>query len=142
MSCWYTRKELALRIAILYSGLVLAQAFSGILAAAIFTGMEDVAGLYGWQWLFIIEALMSIVCGIAALWLLPDYPESKTGSQKWSMDEDCRRLAVARIEADRVTGSTGRGKVLQGVKLVMTDPKMYLFVSPHSYLIVAGKFLH
>jgi MFS family permease len=137
MSCWYTRKELALRIAILYSGLVLAQAFSGILAAAIFQGMEDVAGLFGWQWLFIIEALMSTVCGIAALFLLPDYPESKTGSQTWSMDEDCRRLAVARIEADRVTGSTGRGKVFAGVKLVMTDPKMYMFVSlRHDILIL------
>ncbi|EGP88612.1 uncharacterized protein MYCGRDRAFT_38718 [Zymoseptoria tritici IPO323] len=128
LSCWYTRKEIALRIAILYSGLVLAQAMSGILAAGIFNGMEGVAGIMGWQWLFIIEALMSTVCGIAALFLLPDYPESKTGSQKWTMDEDCRRLAVARVEADRVTGSTGSGKVWDGIKLVMTDPKMYLFM--------------
>lgn len=49
MTCWYTRKELALRTAILYSGLVLAQALSGVLAAGIFQ-MDGVSGLAGWQW--------------------------------------------------------------------------------------------
>ncbi|KAI5358031.1 Putative major facilitator superfamily, MFS transporter superfamily [Septoria linicola] len=80
MSCWYTRKELALRTAILYSGLVLAQALSGILAAGIFE-MDGVQGLSEWQWLFILEALMFVVCGVGAFWTLPDYPHSKTGSQ-------------------------------------------------------------
>jgi len=50
MSCWYTRRELALRTAMLYSGLVLAQAFSGLIAAGVFSGMADLAGIKGWQW--------------------------------------------------------------------------------------------
>jgi hypothetical protein len=40
LSCWYTKKELALRTAILYSGLVLATAFSRLLAAGIFAGLD------------------------------------------------------------------------------------------------------
>lgn len=55
LSCWYTKKELALRIAILYSGLVLATAFSGLLAAGIFAGLSGVHGIAGWRWLFILE---------------------------------------------------------------------------------------
>ncbi|KAF4464588.1 major facilitator superfamily transporter [Fusarium albosuccineum] len=55
LSAWYTRKELALRTAVLYSGLVLATAFSGLIAAGIFSGLSDKAGLHGWQWLFILE---------------------------------------------------------------------------------------
>lgn len=49
MSCWYTRRELALRTALLYSGLVLAQAFSGLIAAGVLSSMVGVAGLKGWQ---------------------------------------------------------------------------------------------
>jgi sugar phosphate permease len=127
MSCWYTRKELALRTSILYSGLLVAQCVSGLLAAGIFSGMDGLAGYAGWQWLFIVEALMSTVCGIAAFFTLPDYPSSKTGSQRWSMNDDMRRLGEARIVADRVTGSGGSGGVLAGLKLVLRDPKAYIF---------------
>lgn len=49
LSSWYTRKELALRTAVLYSGLVLATAFSGLIAAGVFAGLEGKAGLAGWQ---------------------------------------------------------------------------------------------
>lgn len=49
MSCWYTRRELALRTALLYSGLVLAQAFSGLIAAGVLSGMVGLGGLQGWQ---------------------------------------------------------------------------------------------
>lgn len=127
MSCWYTRKELALRTSLLYSGLLVAQCVSGLLAAGIFAGMDGAAGLAGWQWLFVVEALMSTVCGIAAFFTLPDYPHSKTGSQRWAMNEDMRRLAEARIVADRVTGSLGSGGVIAGLKLVLKDPKFYIF---------------
>jgi MFS family permease len=127
MSCWYTRKELALRTSILYSGLLVAQCVSGLLAAGIFAGMDGAAGLAGWQWLFIVEALMSTVCGIAAFWTLPDYPHSTTGSQRWSMNDDMRRLSEARIVADRVTGSLGSGGVMAGLKMVLKDVKFYIF---------------
>ncbi|KAL8396574.1 hypothetical protein RB594_003595 [Gaeumannomyces avenae] len=125
---WYTRKEIALRTAILYSGLVLAQALSGVLAAGIFSGMDGTAGLAGWQWLFVVEALMSTVCGIGAFWTLPDYPHSKTGAQRYFMTEDMRRLAEARIVADRVTGAGGTGKVWHGVKLAVLDPITWCFI--------------
>jgi MFS family permease len=49
LSSWYTRKELALRTAVLYSGLVLATAFSGLIAAGVFAGLEGKGGLAGWQ---------------------------------------------------------------------------------------------
>lgn len=79
--------------------------------------------------LFILEALMSVVCGVAAFFTLPDYPHTKTGSQKWTMDDDMRRLAAARMVADRVTGATGEGTVWGGVKSCLVDVKLYLFVS-------------
>lgn len=71
---------------------------------------------------------MSTLCGIVGLFTLPDYPHTKTGSQRWSMNHDQRLLAEARMEADRVTGSVARGGVLQGLKLALMNIKLYLFI--------------
>ncbi|KAH7398819.1 major facilitator superfamily domain-containing protein [Phaeosphaeria sp. MPI-PUGE-AT-0046c] len=127
MSCWYTRRELALRTAILYSGLVLAQAFSGLIAAGVFSGMTGLAAIEGWKWLFILEAALSAFFAFTAFWILPNYPHSKNGSAMWSMSEDMRRLAVARIQADRVEQSSD-STVWQGLRLALTDTKIYIFI--------------
>lgn len=54
---FYTRNELALRIAIMYSGNSLSNGFGSILAAAIISGMKGKGGLAGWRWLceFIVD---------------------------------------------------------------------------------------
>jgi MFS family permease len=128
MSCWYTRKELALRFAVLYTGLVLAMAVSGLIAAGVFAGMDGAMGLAGWQWLFIIEGAAGFVFAVVALFLLPDYPGANTGSARWSMTEDLRRLAVARMQVDRVSEPEGEHTVLAGLCLSLTDYKTYIFV--------------
>lgn len=53
ISNFYTRTEVASRIAILYTGNILATAFAGLIAAGIFE-MDGMLGYGGWQWLFII----------------------------------------------------------------------------------------
>jgi MFS family permease len=61
LSLFYTRKEVATRIAILYTGNILATAFAGLIAAGIFHGMDGSAGLAGWQWLFILQYVHTII---------------------------------------------------------------------------------
>jgi hypothetical protein len=55
LSLFYTRKEIATRVSILYAGNIFAVAFSGLIAAATFATLDDKHGMHGWQWLFIIE---------------------------------------------------------------------------------------
>lgn len=62
---------------------------------------------------------------MTAYWVLPNYPHSKTGGQMWSMTEDMRRIAVARIEADRVEAHT-ESTVWHGLRLALTDVKTYV----------------
>lgn len=54
LSAWYTREELVLRTAVLYSGSLISGAFSGLIAAGITKNMAGVRGLGAWRWLFII----------------------------------------------------------------------------------------
>lgn len=50
LSLFYTRKEIATRISILYSGNIIATAFSGLIAAAVFNTIDGNYGLEGWRW--------------------------------------------------------------------------------------------
>lgn len=52
LSLFYTRKEIATRLSILYSGNILATSFSGLIAAATFSTLDRSHGIAGWQWLF------------------------------------------------------------------------------------------
>ncbi|KAL0929911.1 major facilitator superfamily transporter [Colletotrichum truncatum] len=143
MSCWYTRKEIALRTAILYTGLVLAMASSGLIAAGVYAGLEGVRGMAGWQWLFIVLAMAGSACAVVALFLLPDYPESKTGSGRWSMTEDMRRIAVARILADRVSQPEAKSNsIWYGLKLTFIDYRTWIFVAINISISAAYGFLN
>lgn len=77
--------------------------FSGIvgnpLSGAIMQYMAGVGGLLGWQWLFLLEGLPSVLVGVAVLYLLPDGPRDapwlKPDEQEWLAgqlaDEDLSR---------------------------------------------------
>lgn len=60
ISMFYTKKEMATRMAILYTGNMLASSFSGLIAAAVFQ-LDGRHNLAGWQWLFVCLSNMSEV---------------------------------------------------------------------------------
>jgi predicted MFS family arabinose efflux permease len=86
-------------------------------------------GIAGWKWLFIVLAVCGTGLALIALWILPDYPHSQTGSAMWTMTEDMRRVAAARIAADRVSTSEAKSGVWEGLKMAALDWKMVFLVS-------------
>ncbi|GAB7336603.1 hypothetical protein MBLNU13_g09856t2 [Cladosporium sp. NU13] len=129
LSCWYTRKELAFRTAILYSGLVLATAFSGLIAAGVFAGLDGVRSMAGWRWLFLIEGVASFIIGIAAAFILPDFPESSTGSVTWLFSSAERAVAVERMRREKPSSSEEeKHSVWYGLNLAVGDYRTWIFV--------------
>ncbi|KJY01576.1 MFS transporter like protein, partial [Zymoseptoria brevis] len=61
--------------AIFASSVAVAGAFSGLLATAI-SFLNGRAGLSGWQWLFILEGIPSVLVGVAVFKYLPDWPQT------------------------------------------------------------------
>jgi MFS family permease len=129
LSCWYPRKELALRTAILYSGVLLATAFSGLIAAGVLSGLEGARGMAGWQWLFIIEGTGSFCAALLAFFILPDFPGQKTGFMKWLLSDDEQKVAVERINRDRVSLPDADHGVMAGLKMAIKDLRTWVFVS-------------
>jgi ACS family tartrate transporter-like MFS transporter len=76
------------------------------------------AGLNGWQWLFVMEAIPAIVLGIAVYWILPETPATAT----W-LSEDERTYLLATLERE----NAGEGK-LSGRDLmkVVFSPQVWL----------------
>ncbi|KAG9091240.1 hypothetical protein FRC07_011887, partial [Ceratobasidium sp. 392] len=71
ISLWYPRGSLAQRIAIFYASTTSSGAFSGILAYGI-VKMNGIGGLKGWQWIFLLEGLVTIVVGLGSFFLMHD----------------------------------------------------------------------
>lgn len=140
MSCWYTQKEMALRCAILYSAQTLAFCSAGLIAAAVFATLEKAHGLAGWQWLFIVLATVGAGLALIALFILPDYPDSRSGSAMWTMSEDMRKVAAARILADRPSTSEAKPGVWYGLKLSLADVKMWMLVVMNISISAAYRF--
>lgn len=52
--------------------------------------MDGVGGLAGWQWIFILEGLLAVFGGIAAIFTIYNGPESVA----WLTDEEKRYLQL------------------------------------------------
>ncbi|EON98495.1 putative alternative sulfate transporter protein [Phaeoacremonium minimum UCRPA7] len=75
LSLWYKGGELSKRFALYFIGNGLATAAGGLLAYAILH-MRGVAGLAGWQWLFILEGIFTILAGVVFACLFPGSPSN------------------------------------------------------------------
>ncbi|KAI8192188.1 putative transporter [Colletotrichum sp. SAR 10_75] len=121
LSMFYTRKEVSSRMAIFYTGNMAASAFSGLIAAPIFSEMHGMRGLHGWQWLFIIQGAISILVAFFAFFLLPDSP-LKT---RW-LNEEERQLAHTRIYNDTTDRREGTS-VWKGLSEACMDWRTWVF---------------
>ncbi|KAL1870424.1 hypothetical protein Daus18300_005110 [Diaporthe australafricana] len=127
ISCWYPKRQIARRAAVLYSGLILATAFSGLFAAGIFEGLDGKRGLAGWQWLFVIEGAGSFIVAMVSFVLLPDYPGQKTGVSKWLLNDMEQKVAQERMLLDRAGQPEVEGSAWSGLRSAVKDVRMWVF---------------
>ncbi|KAH7311438.1 major facilitator superfamily transporter [Stachybotrys elegans] len=137
LSRWYTRKEMQLRVTLLNLGNLAAQGFGGLIAAGILSNMENSAGIRAWRWLFIIEGAITVFFGIVALFILPDYPKSTSWISERERDIAQRRLALDLGETEE-TEDIG---AFQGLKMALTDPKVWLLGLTYHATIMGLSFV-
>ncbi|GJJ75758.1 MFS transporter, ACS family, allantoate permease [Entomortierella parvispora] len=93
ISLWYTRSEQALRNGLFFSTATMAGAFGGVLAYGI-AQMEGVRGLHGWQWIFILEGLPTVLLTIVVFFYLPDFPATAPFLNQEEKELADRRLVI------------------------------------------------
>lgn len=93
---WYRKSELAKRSCIFHASGAIGSMFSGYFMAAVFD-MNGVDGFKGWQWLFIINTVISLPIALAGFFMFPDVPEI---CRAWYLTEDEIALAKKRMELE------------------------------------------
>ena len=125
LSSWYTRKELGLRTAILYSGSLISGAFGGLITAGITSNMDGTHGLRAWRWVFILEGIVTVIIAFSSFFILPNFPRTT----KWLSEEE-RQLAVYRLQEDIGEDdwtSAEQQTFFHGLKLALLDIKTWIF---------------
>ncbi|KAJ7481694.1 MFS general substrate transporter [Mycena latifolia] len=120
LSFWYRKRELAMRISLCMTG-TLPGAIGGLLAFGLVRAKTSV--LTGWQFLFLIEAIPTIIMAFAILFWLPSFPFSAT-----FLTPRERAIAQARLNRDHKPQSHGGMTGWKGFKVIIADINAWLFM--------------
>ncbi|EED84141.1 predicted protein [Postia placenta Mad-698-R] len=120
LSFWYTRHELAMRISICMTG-TYPGAISGLIAFGLVRAHTSV--LKGWQFLYMIEAIPTIVMAALILMFLPSFPFAAT-----FLTPREKAIAQARMDRDQKPTSHGGMTGWEGFKAVVNDVNAWLLV--------------
>jgi len=77
--------------------------------------MDGIAGLAGWQWLFLAEGLPAVFVGVSLLWLMSDTPENTA----WLTDEE-KRIVRHRLQSEQ------RRKEVKHLSLAVRDVRVLI----------------
>lgn len=129
MTYWFPQATRARFISLFLAAVPTASVIGGPLSGWLL-GFNGV--LKGWQWLFLLEGLPSIILGLAVLWFLPDRPQSAP----W-LNPDEKAILQARLAQDR--RHDARIGALSGFWEMLADKRIWIFIIP-DFSIVIGLY--
>lgn len=92
VTLWFAPKDRSVAVGWIYTAPALALVIGNPLGAA-FMQMDGLAGLHGWQWLFLLEGLPTIVVGVVLWFKLPEKP----ADARWLSNQEARVLEARAI---------------------------------------------
>jgi ACS family tartrate transporter-like MFS transporter len=126
LTYWFPRGHLARFTANFIVAIPLSFVIGGPLASFILR-MDGVAGLHGWQWLFLIEGVPAFLLTFTVLKLLPDGPEHAS----WLTSEEKKAIAT-RLAAEEPRGPCDLWHALRDARLLALGVANFAF-QPSTY---------
>ena len=122
MAKWLPNSHRGRATALFIAGSSLAAALSGPLSGPLLS-MHGLAGLRGWQWLFLVEGATSVTVGVIGFFIL----NSHIRDAKWLSrnEQDALMAAIDAEEHEKAAASGVEGKGSRW--RMMADPKLILF---------------
>jgi ACS family tartrate transporter-like MFS transporter len=106
LTFWFPAREQARAVALFMTATALAGVIAGPVSGALLE-LHGLAGLSGWQWLFILEGLPAVILGVLVLRFLPDGPNEAV----W-LEVDERIALYSRLERERGRSTQKRPRSL------------------------------
>ncbi|MCA8993446.1 MAG: MFS transporter [Planctomycetaceae bacterium] len=98
LSYWFPDQERGKMTAFFMLAIGLASVFGNPISGFIMQYLDTAAGLHGWQWLFLLEGIPSMLVGFAVLFYLTDSPKHAN----WLASEE-RDWLIARMQHEEET---------------------------------------
>lgn len=110
LTTWFPTYRRGRVIALFMIGLPLSSVIGGPLSGWIMGHFDNAAGLRGWQWLFLIEAVPSVLLGLLTFWALPN----RFQDAQW-LDADEKALLDQQLRADDADSGERQQRLRDGL---------------------------
>lgn len=119
LTFWYPSQRRGRVTGLFLFGMPITGVLGGPLSGTIMSGMEGLGGMHGWQWLFIVEGLPTVLMGFLLYRMLPNKPAEAS----W-LDDAEKETVRAAMSADHKDDAAhgGHGKLLAA----LADPMTYV----------------
>ncbi|CAD6543110.1 Putative metabolite transport protein NicT [Paraburkholderia hiiakae] len=128
LTYWYPASRRGMTTAWLVTAVALSGLIGGPLSGWLLTALDGVNQWHGWQWLFLVEGLPSVLIGLLVLGKLDERIETA----RWLSDEE-KLLLLDNLRAD------AEAKTQTSVRMVFTNPRVWLISLIH-FLFVMGLY--
>ncbi|WP_158904676.1 MFS transporter [Burkholderia sp. L27(2015)] len=95
LTYWFPENRRAKMVAIFLAAVPVAGVLCAPVSGYLLESMRNVGGLYGWQWMFLIEGIPSVIVGVFAYFLVENAPNTAN----W-LAEDEKKVIAAALAAD------------------------------------------
>ncbi|KAF2097984.1 putative MFS transporter Liz1/Seo1 [Rhizodiscina lignyota] len=120
---WYRKDELAKRSCIFHTSSAIGTMFSGYLMAGVYS-LGGKAGFKGWQWLFLVDGIISLPIALLGYIVLPDVPEI---SNPWYLSKEAKQEVAFARKRMELEGRKNRAPYTwTKVKKIMSSWHIYL----------------
>jgi MFS family permease len=110
LTFWYPSAMRARSIGMFYFGVPIALILGGPLSGWLLE-FDGIAGLHGWQWMFMVEGFLAIAIGVWAFWFLEDKPAQAS----WLTSGEKRSLELLFNEEESVKFDHGPRNVMKAL---------------------------
>jgi D-galactonate transporter len=118
LTYWFPAQRRSRMNALFMIGIPFAGVVGGPLSGWILNAMQGAHGMAGWQWLFLIEAVPSLVLGVVTIFYLPD----SIRAASWLSNEE-KQLLEENIAKENT------GKVDHALSGVFGNPRVWLMAA-------------
>lgn len=130
LTYWYPENRMARALTVI----MLCGPIGGIVGAPLSTGLmtmlDNVGGLSGWQWMFLVEGLPCVILGLISLRLIVDRPSDA----KW-LSQDEKTYLAAQLQRS----GNPESRKHHSFKQVISDPRV-LLLSIAYFCIICGHY--
>ncbi|SDK14719.1 MFS transporter [Streptomyces indicus] len=106
MTQWFAQKDRATAVGFIYLAPTLGLLLGGPLGGALME-LDSLGGFHGWQWMFLIEGLITMAIGLVVLAFLPEVP----ADARWLSAQEAAALSE---QANEGAAEAHRGHSLKG----------------------------